>query len=74
LLPGLTLGSGASTSNSQCKINGAGSMVTLNGNNLTLTLDMSFFPAFGGNRVIYTAARDINGGFGVEFVPERSGR
>ena len=48
LLPGL--------SNSQCTV--SGSSVTQNGNTLILTLTIGFSPAFSGNRVIYSAARD----------------
>ncbi len=59
LLPGLYLGSGSSVSNSQCTIYGAGSFASGSGNTLTLTLNMSFQPAFAGNRAFYLAARDI---------------
>jgi hypothetical protein len=54
-------GSG-SVQNSQCVVNGAGSSGTGNGNLLTLVLSMSFKPAFAGNKVIYMAARDVQGG------------
>jgi hypothetical protein len=45
-------------SNSQCTVNSAGSSATISGNNLILTLNITFTPAFNGNRVIYAAARD----------------
>ena len=67
-------GSG-SVSNSQCTVIGAGSLVVGSGNALTLTLNMIFSSGFGGNRVIYAAARDASGGnsgwntLGVHGVP-----
>ena len=54
----LTLNGSGSVSNSQCTVLGSGSSATGSGNNLTLTLNMSFTSAFGGNKVIYLAARD----------------
>jgi hypothetical protein len=62
LLPGLVLdGSAQSTSNSQCQIDGYGSSAVINGNVLTLTLNIGFSPEFAGNKVIYQAARDVSG-------------
>jgi len=58
LLPGLTLPGTGSISNSQCTVMGDGSSVSGNGNTLTLVLNVSFAPAFDGNRVIWMAARD----------------
>jgi probable HAF family extracellular repeat protein len=49
LLPGL--------SNSQCSVSISGS-VSGNGNTLTLPINFIFSPTFGGNKVIYVAARD----------------
>ncbi|HEY1757189.1 MAG TPA: hypothetical protein VGG72_17580 [Bryobacteraceae bacterium] len=43
--------------NSQCKISGTGSSVSASGNTLTLTLAITFTPAFAGNKIFYTAAR-----------------
>jgi len=47
----------------QCTVNAAGSSASGapsgSGNTLTLVLNMSFTPAFDGNRVIYTAVRDM---------------
>jgi hypothetical protein len=54
----LTLGGQGSVSNSQCTVNASGSSATLNGNQLTLVLNISFINAFGGNRIVYAAARD----------------
>jgi hypothetical protein len=47
--------------NSQCSVALANSSVTGSGNTLTVALDMSFNSSFGGNRVIYAAARDADG-------------
>jgi hypothetical protein len=58
LSPALTLGGTGSVSNGQCTINAAGSSATVNGNTVTLVLNISFTSAFNGNRVIYLAARD----------------
>lgn len=57
----LVLNGSGSISNSYCTIRGAGSSASGSGNVLTLTLNYSFSPAFGGNRVVYTAARDAAG-------------
>jgi hypothetical protein len=46
--------------NSQCTVSLAGSSATGNGNTLTLSLDVSFASSFAGNRVVYTAARDLS--------------
>jgi hypothetical protein len=62
LSPGLVLGGSGSVSNSQCTINSAGSSASGGGNTLTLTLNISFTGAFGGNKVSYLAARDLQGG------------
>jgi hypothetical protein len=54
--------SGATTiQNSQCSMNVAGSSFTKNGNTLTLSLNITFKPAFAGNRVIWVAGRDVGG-------------
>lgn len=54
----LVMNGAGSMSNSQCVISGAGSSVAANGNILTLTLNISFSGTFGGNQVVYMAARD----------------
>jgi M6 family metalloprotease-like protein len=59
LLSGVLLGTGASASNSQCTIQGAGSSASVSGNQLTLNLALTLnSPSFSGNRIIYAAARD----------------
>ena len=58
LLPGLALNGAGSTSNSQCTVAGAGSSASGSGTTLTLTLAMTFASSFGGNKVVYLAARD----------------
>jgi hypothetical protein len=55
---GITPGGTGSISNSQCTVNAAGSTASGSGNNLVLTLNMSFAPPFGGNRIVYMASRD----------------
>lgn len=62
LLPGLVLNGAGATNNSQCTITGGGSSATGSGTTLTLNLNISFSGSFGGNKVIYMAARDGNGG------------
>jgi len=59
LLPGLVLNGSGSLNNSQCSVNGAGTSAQGNGNDLTLTLNMTFG---AGNNIIYMAARDLEGG------------
>jgi len=39
--------------NSQCVLNGSGSMLTKSGNNLTLTMSINFKPAFAGTKQTY---------------------
>jgi uncharacterized protein (TIGR03437 family) len=55
---GIPPGGTGSISNSQCTVNAAGSSAITSGNNVTLTLNMSFAPTFGGHRIIYMASRD----------------
>ncbi len=55
---GLVLNGSGNMNNSQCTISGAGSSAVANGNTLTLTLNINFSSSFGGNKVIYMAARD----------------
>ena len=54
----IVLGGSGSVNNSQCTIAAAGSTAFASGNTLTLTLNMSFSSSFGGNKVVYLAARD----------------
>lgn len=56
----LSPGSG-SISNSQCTLSAAGSSVALSGNNLTLTLALSFSATFVGSKSIYLYASDNAG-------------
>jgi hypothetical protein len=48
----------ATLSNGQCTITGTGSTVSETGSTLTLTLNVTFKAAFGGNRIVYAAVRD----------------
>jgi len=57
----LALPGNGSVSNSQCSINGAGSAVSAEGNNIMLTLAVTFSQSFSGNQVIYVAAGDSSG-------------
>jgi len=62
LLPGQSLGTGGTLGNSQCTVSWGNAAVTAAGNYLTLSLNIAFSPAFGGNRIFYLAARDVNEG------------
>lgn len=48
----------SSTSNAQCTLSAAGSSATVSGSTLTLALNITFKPAFAGNKIVYLAARD----------------
>jgi hypothetical protein len=61
LLPGAGLNSPGSVSNSQCTVTWGNSAVAGAGNALTLALTVGFTAGFGGNKVVYLAARDIIG-------------
>jgi uncharacterized repeat protein (TIGR01451 family) len=54
----MQLNGSGSVRNSQCTVTGAGSSAAFSGNNLTLTLNLSFGAAFKGNRILYVAGRD----------------
>jgi hypothetical protein len=54
-------GSG-SASNSQCSVFGSGAYVSAIGTTLNLILPMTFSQGFGGNRLVYLAARNNSGG------------
>jgi len=60
-------GSGGALSNSQCTVTWAGSSAVFSGNQLTLTLALTFTSAFHGNKVVYTAAQD-NGGNNTGWI------
>jgi RHS repeat-associated protein len=55
--PPMPLPSNSVVQNSQCAINGTGSSISASGNTLTLTLAITFKPAFVGNKAFYMAAR-----------------
>ena len=62
LLPGVVPGGTGLAANSQCSVLANGSSVTVAGNILTLTVNLSMStPAFRGSRIVYTAARDLAG-------------
>jgi hypothetical protein len=77
----LTATPGASTTlqNSQCALYAAGTTAVLSGNTLTLTLSMSFFPAYAGGIDINLYAADISGSasgwqqLGTWTVPSTAG-
>ena len=52
----VTPGSSATTSNSQCTLNGAGSSFSTSGNNLTLNVSLTFSSAFAGTKNVYMYA------------------
>jgi uncharacterized repeat protein (TIGR01451 family) len=54
-------GSG-SAANSQCSLIGSGAYVSAIGTTLNLILPVTFSQSFGGNRVVYLAARNNSGG------------
>lgn len=60
-LTGLMLNGSGTLNNSQCAVYGVGSSAVLNGNTLTLNVNLAFLPGFSGDRVIYMAARSASG-------------
>ncbi len=66
--PGLVLGSSGTLQNSQCTISVATSSVLLSGNTLTLSLALSFAPAFAGTQSIYMFVQNATLSNG--FTPE----
>ena len=60
-----TLPGTGTAQNSQCSIAGAGSSVSSSGNTMTLVLNITFKPAFSGNKVLFMAARSnsLNSGW-----------
>jgi sugar lactone lactonase YvrE len=60
LLAGKSISQNGSLGNSQCTVAWGNAAVAAAGNNLTLTLNMTFSSSFAGNRVFYMAARDRN--------------
>ena len=49
---------GSTAQNSQCTLTGAGSSVSVSGNNLTLNLALTFLPPFAGAKTVYQYAAD----------------
>jgi hypothetical protein len=61
LLAGITPGVAGTTQNSQCSVNGANSSATGSGNDLTLTVAITFAGGFGGTRTLYGSVQDFGG-------------
>ena len=61
LLP-LKLNGSGSVSNHQCAVLGVESSASGSGNVLTLTLNVMFLESSPGNKIVYLAARDLQGG------------
>ena len=57
----ITAGTSTSVSNSQCAVFASGFSLTASGNNLTLTVPVTFAPSFAGAKTIYTRATDRAG-------------
>ena len=57
---GMPLTGSGTLSNSQCTISGAGSSVSGSGQRLTLTLNITFSPAFAGHRAIWPATQTFS--------------
>ncbi|SPF39812.1 exported hypothetical protein [Candidatus Sulfopaludibacter sp. SbA4] len=60
LLAGQSLAAAGNIGNSQCTVTWGASAVTGSGNNLALTLNITFSASFDGSRIFYLAARDVN--------------
>ena len=56
-----TPGAATTIQNSQCSVNVASTTVAANGNTLTLTLAMTFKPAYAGAKNVYMYATDVSG-------------
>jgi len=56
-----TPGLAGNPANSQCSINAAASSASISGNQLTLTLAVTFMPVFSGNKNIYMSAVSSQG-------------
>jgi len=61
ITPALTPGVAGTASNSQCTLNAASSSVAISGNNLTLTVALSFNSAFVSARNVYLYAAGFSG-------------
>jgi len=60
LLPGQSLATSGTLSNSQCTVTWGNTPMAGSGNNLAITLTIAFSAAFSGNSVFYLAARDAS--------------
>ena len=58
-ITGLLLNGAGSISNSQCAISGPGTFAVGYGDTLYLTINVTFQPGFAGDKLFYTAARDV---------------
>jgi FG-GAP-like repeat/Beta-propeller repeat len=61
ITPALTPGVAGTASNNQCTLNAASSKVVLSGNNLTLTVALSFTGTFVGTKNVYLYATGYSG-------------
>jgi len=60
LLPGQSLNTSGSLTNSQCTVSWGNSAVAASGNNLSLSLNIGFYSVFGPDLIFFLAARDTN--------------
>jgi hypothetical protein len=74
---GMVLGSNNTISNSQCTVSGQGASVQMIGNTLSVTLPITFKPAFAGFRVVWLGAATLDNrvvswqAFGAEALPSQ---
>jgi hypothetical protein len=54
----VTIGQSTTLQNSQCTLSAAGSSSTASGNNLTVTVALTFLPAFAGAKGVYAEVYD----------------
>jgi hypothetical protein len=66
--PGATIPSTTTQQNSQCSINFAGSSAVLSGNTLTLSVAVTFKPAYAGPKNVYLYATTV-GGSSTDWQP-----
>src|SRR5205814_1822625 len=58
--PGMTPGTAGTLQNSQCSLNVGSSSVSGSGNNLTVTVAVTFKSSFAGQKNLYSIATDNN--------------
>lgn len=58
----LVLGANSDIANGQCRVRGATSSVVLNGNTLSLTMDITFNSSWTGSKSVFAAARAADNG------------